>query len=308
MTSPPITLLGPQHAHPTVPRVLRELGVTGPVAVVSAGFQEREADPMVMPELGLPAVDLGLHGRADDVFKHDAELAAAYKARQSRLKLMQDFYRIRLDGADQAARSISVRHVDAVLLEHERRVSLEIVRRLDQDHLDRCYFLHDEFYRRWRTQDREHVARHRAELQKLIEPTDALVIAGGHVAVLLNRLMMFDIVGLTGDRPIIAWSAGAMALTARVVLFHDSPPYGAEITEVLDTGLALVPDLVVFPEPRMRLRLDDMQRVSQLAARFAPAACAGMDHGAKISIERGEIRAATAQRLRIDGTIDTRWP
>jgi hypothetical protein len=308
VNKPPITLLGPQHAHPTVPRVLKELGVRGPVAVVSAGFQEREADPLIMPDLGLPFVELGLHVRADDIFKHDKELAGAYKARQSRLKLMQDFYRIRLDHADQAARSISVRHVDPALLEDERRVSLDVVRRLDQDHLDRCYFLHDEFYRQWKTQEREHVSRHRAELAKIIEPTDALVIAGGHVAVLLNRLMMFDIIKLTGDRPIIAWSAGAMALTSRVVLFHDSPPYGAEITEVLDTGLALVPDLVVFPEPRLRLRLDDMQRVAQLAARFAPAACAGMDHGARITVERGEIKSATAQRLRLDGTIDARWP
>jgi peptidase E len=306
-----ITLLGPQHAHPSVARVLRELRVRGPAAVITAGWQERESEPAVLAELEVPAVNLTLHARADAVFARDLPFADAYKARQSRLKLMQDFYRVRLDHADQAARAIAVRHVDPALLDDERSISLDVVRRLDQDHLDRCRTHHEQFAQTWSTVERDHVAHHRAALAALIAPTDAVVIAGGHVAVLLNRLMMFDVLGLTGDRPVIAWSAGAMVLTERVVLFHDHPPYGAPICEVLDTALGLARNVVVLPEPRLRLRLrpEDEPRLAQLAQRFAPAACVAMDHGARITVRDGTVTGAVkVQRLRLDGTIDPRWP
>jgi hypothetical protein len=135
------------------------------------------------------------------------------------------------------------------------------------------------------------------------------VIAGGHVAVLLNRLMMFDILGLTGDRPIIAWSAGAMVLTERVVLFHDHPPYGPPIAEVLDTALGVARGLVVLPHPRLRLRLDDAERVATLARRFSPAVCVALDHGARITLEDGEVASgAHLQRLAADGSVDPEWP
>jgi hypothetical protein len=121
--------------------------------------------------------------------------------------------------------------------------------------------------------------------------------------------MMFDVLGLTGDRPIIGWSAGAMVLTGRVVLFHDHPPYGPPIAEVLDTALGLARGIVALPEPRLRLRLDDLDRVALLARRFAPAACVAMDHGARVTLTNGTVTAgAGLQRLRPDGTIDRTWP
>jgi len=305
---PPITLLGPQHAQPTVSRVLRDLGIRGPVAVVTAGWQEREVDAGLIPELGVPTVQLGLHARADEVFAKDPEFAAAYKARQSRLKTIQDFYRVRLDHATQAAHSIGVRHVDPALLADERAISIALVRRIDEDHLERCRTHHEAFSLRWSTTERERVVYHRRELAKLIEPTDALVIAGGHVAVLLNRLMMFDVLGLTGDRPIIAWSAGAMVLTERVVLFHDHPPYGPPIAEVLDTALGVARGLVVLPHPRLRLRLDDTERVAMLARRFAPAVCVAMDHGARITLTGGTLTdGVNLQRLGEAGEVDRDW-
>lgn len=309
LPSPPITLLGPQHAQPTVTRVLRDLGIRGPVAVVTAGWQERETDAGVLPELDVPSVNLTLHARADEVFARDAEFAAAYKTRQSRLKVMQDFYRVRLDHAALAAHAIGVRHVDPELLADELAISIDVVRRLDEDHRERCRAHHAAFFERWSTTERERVAHHRGELAALIEPTDALIIAGGHVAVLLNRLMMFDVFGLTGDRPIIAWSAGAMVLTERVVLFHDHPPYGPPIAEVLDTALGLARGLVVLPHPRLRLKLDDTERVAMLARRFAPAVCVAMDHGARITLQRGAVTGgANLQRLTPEGAIDRDWP
>jgi hypothetical protein len=303
-----IVLCGAQHAEPSVPRVLRELGVTGPAALITAGWQEREGEPGVVADPGVPVVELALHARGEQVFADDAELAEAYKARQLRLKLMQDAYRVRIDHAAQAARAVAVRSLDPVLAAEEYVASLALLRQIDRDHLDRCRAVHAAFEDAWRPQQRKVLARHIAELGAAIEPTRAIVIAGGHVAVLLNRLRLFGIAELAGPRPIVAWSAGAMALTERVVLFHDDPPHGQAISEVLDVGLGLAPGLVVLPEPRLRLRLDDAARVGELAERYAPAVCVAVDHGAQIWVDEGRaVRAASAQRLDPSGTVERGW-
>lgn len=303
-----ITLLGPQHTEPSVARVLRELGVHGPVALITAGWQEREDDPTSLPELGVAALNLGLHARANDVFRKDRELAAAKNARQGRLKLMQDFYRVRLDHADQAARAISVRHVDPLILADEQAASLALVRQIDDDHVERCRAVRDALSRELPAVSRTAVVQHRRELAAAIDPCDAIVIAGGHIAVLLNRIRLFKAVELFGGRPIVAWSAGAMALTERVVLFHDNPPHGRGIAEVLDAGLGLVKGLVALPEPALRLRLDDPGQVSQYAGRFTPAACVAMDRTAQISVKGGAIVGAHGvQRLLENGAVTSEW-
>ncbi len=38
-----------------------------------------------------------------------------------------------------------------------------------------------------------------------------------------------------------------MALSSRVLLFHDYPPQGAGAAEVFERGLGLVPDAVFLP-------------------------------------------------------------
>lgn len=304
-----VVVLGPQHANPTIAGVLRAVVGRGPVALVTAGLQERESESSSLPELGVPAVNLNLHARAEDVFAKDPELAAAAKARQNRLKLMQDFYRARLDHANLAARAISVRHVDEDLLAEESLVSMEVIRRLDQEHLQRCREVHREFVSRWDLSNRPHIARHRGELSAILERTGALVLAGGHVAVLLNRLRLFDLGGLLGKRPVIGWSAGGMVLTERVVLFHDQPPYGQAIAEVLDVGLGLAPGLVALPNPRLRLHLHDAARVAHYAQRFAPSTCVALDHGTRVDIRDGCVAGGdNAQRLRADGSVDRSWP
>ncbi|HEU4731770.1 MAG TPA: Type 1 glutamine amidotransferase-like domain-containing protein [Kofleriaceae bacterium] len=303
-----IVLLGAQHAEPSVRRVRGELGVTGPIAMITAGWQEREGEPGVVADPGVASIELALHARGEQVFADDPELAEAYKARQLKLKLMQEFYRVRLEHAAQAARAVAVRNADPELAAEEHAASRELIRHLDRDHLDRCRAVHAAFEAAWAPLGRRVLARHVDELRAAIEPARAIVIAGGHVAVLLNRLRLFAIAELAGGRPIIAWSAGAMALTERVVLFHDDPPHGQAISEVLDAGLGLARDLVVLPEPRLRLDLDDRARVGELAQRYAPAVCVAVDHGTQIWIDGGRaVRAASAQRLDPDGTVEDGW-
>src|SRR5262249_27995449 len=90
-----VALLGPQRFKPTLARALQ--GIDGPIAVVTAGWQERETDDAELDrELGGRSVNLRLHGRAEEIFAADAELKEAHRLRQERLLQLQDFYRPRL--------------------------------------------------------------------------------------------------------------------------------------------------------------------------------------------------------------------
>jgi hypothetical protein len=139
--------------------------------------------------------------------------------------------------------------------------------------------IHREFDEAMRPLDRPEIVRHRAELAGVLSRSAALAIAGGHVVVLLNRLRLFGLMELAGDRPVLAWSAGAMALAERVVLFHDSPPQGPGDAEVVEVGAAAYPQVLPFPHARRRLRLDDPARIALLARRMAPRRCVLLDDG-----------------------------
>ena len=303
-----VVLLGPQTVSVDAGRALRDLGVTREVALITAGWQEREGeDEDLVARLGVSARNLRLHKRSEEVFAEDLELTGAYKARQERLRHMQDFYRIRLDHADDAAEAIAVRHVEPELLAQEWKVSVEVLKQLDDDHLTRCRRVHGEFDVAWETWARPSVARHRAELQAILAQCGALVIAGGHVASLLNRMRLFGVMDLAAALPVVAWSAGAMVLTDRVVLFHDHPPYGKNIAQVLDVGFAWAPGLVVLPDPRRRIKLDDQGGIARFAQRMAPATCVALDHGASLTLESGCVKRAAADRLTPDGTVELDW-
>jgi hypothetical protein len=303
-----VVLLGPQGASPDVGAALAELGIRGRVALVTAGHQDRESeDAALIAALGVPAVNLKLHARAADVFEKDAELTAAYQARQLRFRNIQSFYRVRLEKTDEAARMISVRYVEPELLEQEDHVSVEQLRQLDVDHLDRCIAIRQAYEARWKMCDRPAIARHRTELRTELETCEALVIAGGHVASLFNRMKMFDVLGLAAGKPVVAWSAGAMVLTDRIVLFHDYPPYGSDIAQVLDAGFGLAPRVVVLPDPRRRIRMDDKPGIARFARRMMPATCIAMDHGARLVFEDGIRARVSAARLDVDGGIHHAW-
>lgn len=303
-----VVLLGPQGPKPDVGEALREAGVRGPVALVTAGWQEREKDDQALvATLGVKAVNLELHARSEEVFAADPEIAAAHKARQARLRLINDFYRIRLDHAFEAAHAISVRHVDPGLLAEELVESVEGLRQLDRDHVERCTATQEAFDRKWHPSERAAVAKHRRELGEIIDSAEAIVIMGGHVVSLLNRMKLFDLVGLATTQRWFGAAAGAMVLTERIYLFHDFPPHGTGIAEVLDSGFGLVSDLCVLPDPKHRLDVDDRAGIARFVQRIAPAACVAMDHGARVHAEAGRVTRARCHRLGLDGEVEQGW-
>ncbi len=301
-----LTLLGPQRLQPTLAATVERLALDGRIATITAGWQEREAELDELREhLELPVVDLELHRRCEQVFAEDPDLFRAHRARQDRLRAMHRLYRYRLDFQMQPARELLRRTGDLELLEPEREAAIDALRRLDHDYLKRIAAVHRTFTREHPPGRHRALERQRDKVAALLADCAALTIAGGHVAVLVNRLRLFRVAELAADLPVIAWSAGAMALAERIVLFHDSPPQGAGNAEVLDLGLGLAPGLVPLPHARRRLQLEDPHRVELFARRFAPAICLVLEEGSSISFDGRRWRAdEPAQRLSTAGMVE----
>ncbi len=301
-----IVLLGPQRLRPILGRVVRDLGIGGRIAAVTAGWQEREAEDDELAEhLSGRTVNLRLYARTEQVFESDPELASAYRERQDLLKRAQELYRLRLNHAMAAVRELMGRDGEPELLEAEQRAAFEVVRQLDDGHVERVRKVHSDFEETWLPLKRPAVRKQRRELAKVLSGCEAVAVAGGHVAVLLNRLRLFAFEQLLGDQPVLAWSAGAMALARRVVLFHDSPPQGFGNAEVLESGLGLYGRILPMPHARRRLKLGDPGRVAELARRFAPRFCVPMDDGDYLKINGAALWAeAPVRRLTLEGHVE----
>lgn len=283
-------LLGAQRFEPTLAAAVLEAGVQGRIAIVTAGWQEREdEDEELARDLSGRTVNLNLYKRGDQLFREDREFAAAHKERQNLLRALQDVYRLRLEHALEAERTVRESKPPEGIREEVEEACIDAIRDLDAWHLYQCARVRAEFNEKWKPHLRPSIARHRGELIEELKDCGAVAIAGGHVAVLVNRLLLFGLETLIGARTLFAWSAGAMAVSPRVVLFHDDPPQGRGASEVLDAGLGLVPNVVVFPEPERRLKLDDLPHVRLLARRFAPSKCIAFPARSSVVIENGKV-------------------
>lgn len=285
-----VTVLGPQR-QPTLGRVLDALGVEGSIAAITAGWQEREGDDAeLMTLLGGRGVNLRLHARWIAALSADPEYAAAEREHRVVAEQMQQLYLVRLDHALRATYEVLQRagqhpRTQEAALED----ALDIVRTIDAGHVRRVRDLREAFEQAWRPAEREVMAGHVGEVADLLGEVHGLVIAGGHVGELL---WMFELFGLRDRLPaqVVAWSAGAMALTERVVLFHDRVAHGPAQSEVLGAGLGLLPGVVLLPHARRRLRTEDTTRMTVLARRFAPDRCVVLDDGMTLDFgDDGEL-------------------
>ncbi len=285
-----VTILGPQR-RPTVRPV-------GPGAVtVTAGWQERESDDAELDRvLGGGTVNLRLHARWLEVLDTDPELATAEVNHRAVLDELQDLYALQVEHAERAADAVRrsstrPRTRAAALADAESALRL-----LDAQHLARVAAARDDFRAAWRPAERDTVARHRAEVAERLAGATALVLTGGHVGVLLHVLQLFA-VRPPAAVPVLAWSAGAMALTERVVLFS------AGRAEAYAAGLGLLPGLVLLPHARRRLPLEDPVRLGALARRFAPARCVVLDDGVRLDLGPAGELPADARVVRPDGKL-----
>ena len=289
-----ITVLGPQR-RPTV-RPVEPGAVT-----VTAGWQERESDDAELDRvLGGGTVNLRLHARWLDVLDTDPELATAELNHRAVLDELQELYALQVEhaerGADAIRRSSSrPRTREAALADAETALRL-----LDAQHLVRVAAARADFEAAWRPAERDAVARHRAEVADQVAGAGTLVVTGGHVGVLLHVLQLFAVLDPPTPEAVLAWSAGAMALTERVVLFSAG---GAPSAETYAAGLGLLPGLVLLPHARRRLPLEDPVRLGALARRFAPARCVVLDDGVRVDVGPGGELPADARVIGPDGRL-----
>jgi len=301
-----IILLGPQR-RPTLDGVVRSLGLgsgpAGPVATLTAGWQEREPDDGELAALlGGRAVNLGLYRRWLDVQDRDPEYFAGARTLADVLAGLQEVYLLRLDYALRAVYAVQRRPVsgDAVA------DAVAAVRELDTEYLRRVNVARREFFDRLAPHDRPVIAEHRAEVSAVLADAPALIVAGGHVGVLAEVLHLFNVAAALGGTPVIAWSAGAMALADRIVLFHDRSPQGPGHAEVYGSGLSLLRDVVLLPHARARLLLDDTARMAVFARRFAPARCVLLEAGTRIDVSPDGAWPPGVRVLGEDGHVTAR--
>jgi hypothetical protein len=210
-----------------------------------------------------------------DVAERDPVFAAGWDELRRTLAGLQEVYLLRLDYALRAVYAVQRR---PGVSEESVSEAIAAVRSLDEAHLRQVNGARGEFYARLVPHERPVIAAHRDEV--------ARILAGGQVGVLADVMHLFNVAAFVGST-VIAWSAGAMALADRIVLFHDRAPQGPGHPEVYGSGLSLVRDVVLLPHAKARLLLDDAPRMAVLARRFAPARCVPLEAGNRIDIPDG---------------------
>ena len=286
----PVHILGPQRPEPNLRKVLDQLDVDGPVVVISAGWRHDEDELGELTDAVGPVTSIPLYRWFDEGREHAADIRAVYRERQERIGRFKSLYRLRVNPALATVRD-QIRRVstDPELVLQQVESATRVVRGIDAEALAAVDEVRDAYTSLADRFDNPWVRDRRDEAQEIIENAGVVLIAGGHVAVLRNRMLFFGVEHplRSVQVPIVSWGAGSMALTRRIVLFYDDPPEGPGEAEVLDHGLGLIEHGVLFPHARRRLRLDDAERVAALARRFAPEACLGLEHGAWVTCEDG---------------------
>jgi peptidase E len=287
-------LLGPQSPTPNLRSAIDSLPpFDGPIVAITAGWRDSEGETDdLQAEVGRPVDNLMIYHRAEQVFEQEPALRELKRERQDKLLELQRLYRIRLSPTLTAARKLMRETDEADLLRVEQRAAINQLRSLDRHHLRRIQSIHREFDRRRAELDLPLATAERDAVRRQLAGAGLVLIAGGHVAVLLNRIRLFRLGDLLAEKNLVAWSAGAMALSERIVLFHHHAPQGRRDAELLDAGLGIVRKRVMLPHAQTRLDWSNQRRMALFARRFSPARCCTLDNGSLIRLEDGQVTEA----------------
>jgi hypothetical protein len=275
-------------------------GVDGPVALVTAGWEEGERnDADVDRRLGGGSRNLNLYGRRLDVLESDADYADAQRLLHTQLAELRELYLVRLRHALDGVEVIRRRFAEA-----DRRpgpeldAALDAVRSLDESQAVAIGAAYERFYEQHPPHERPVIARHREEVAAIVAECGAIAIAGGHVGVLNDCLHLSNLAILIEDRPLLTWSSGSMAVTERIVVVDDDDPAGRP-DELYDIGIGVAHGMVALPSAETRLHAHDHDRLTVLARRCAPSVCVLLGAG-----DRLELRAGLPADLGSVGVLD----
>ena len=308
---PRAVVIGPQPGRIHLGAALEALDPPpGPVAAITVGWRETEpVEREVDRELersGREPAPLLIGERVGRIFERDPELAEAHRALQEGLLAEEKLYSARLGQALEASRAVARLAVRERYRAPYAEEAWKAVLAADRFHLDNHTRMWGEFRRRLRLAERPVLRAERDELERILGDAAAVVLTGGHVAVIRNRLLLLDLGAALSRRPILAWSAGAMTLTPRIVVFHDRLPHGSAPPQILGEGLSLLPGVAFFPDARRRLDLDNRESLGELAARVAPERAVLLDPD-DLLCRDGETWTAAAgiRTLAPDGEIES---
>lgn len=280
-------VLGPQRPTPSVPELVADLPGDGHVVAISAGWRWGEIEqPKVLSDLGVDVLHLPLYKWFDQIRRADLDVHRAHHARQHRIVEAKKLYRLRLVAALDAVRKLDdIELAEPDLVDDARRAAMAHVQQIDRHFIDTVDEVHagGDFAEPWRDGV---AAKGHGHATAALEGAKAVLVAGGHVGVLYTRMRFFGLHealhdALNAGTALLAWSAGAMALSDRVVLFDDDTPHGFRHPELFGRGFKLMPGAVFLPHAADRLALDDGARVRRLANRFARP-CIGLQPGAAL--------------------------
>jgi hypothetical protein len=281
-------VLGPQRPTGNIPAVVTAAGVRGPVALIAAGWRyDEDRDEPLRADLGLPVHNLGLYDAYVELEREAPDLAAAHARKQAVLIRVKATYRALLRPALDAC--LAALGDDPDPAKPWFRAAVAQVQVLDRLFLDEIDGLHRTFSEETRPLRHPLVRRFLGRTLETLEGCEAVLIAGGHVAILRNRLFFFGLDELLRGRRVFGWSAGAMVLAERVWLYHDRSARGIGSMELLDRGLGLVRGIDLLPHARSRLALDRPDVMTVLAARLAPARAIGLENGAVLDADGASL-------------------
>jgi hypothetical protein len=282
-----VTLLGPLEGVDLAAEVAA-FGVDGPVALVTAGWEEGERnDAEVDRRLGGGTRNLNLYGRRLDVLDSDAVYAEAERQLRTQLDALRDAYLPRVRNALAGVDVVRSRWSEAQAgLGSELDAAIDTIRTLDESHASAIGEAYERFYSQQRPQERPGIARHREEVAAIVASCDAIAIAGGHVGVLNDCLHLFNVAALIEERPLIAWSSGCMAVSERIVVVDDDDP-GGRPDALFDIGIGVARGMVALPAAKVRLHAHDPDRLAVLARRCAPSVCVLLDPGDRLELHSG---------------------
>lgn len=298
-------LLGPVTDGAPVAAELAALGVDGPVALVTAGWEEGERNEAELDRaLGGGTRNLGLFGRRLDIMQSDPQYAAADRALRVLVADLREVYLVQLRYALRGVEAVRQHAAKARRLAgDELEEAVETVRGLDERYAARLAQAHDEFYDTTRPHERIVIASHRAEVASIVGECAAVAVAGGHVGVLTECLHLSNLGAVIGDRPLVTWSSGAMAVAERVMVVDDNDLAGRP-DEVLTAGIGVVHGVVPLAAARLRLHIEDRNRLAVLARRVAPRVCVLLDPGDRLPCDSdGVPDFQLARVVAPDGTV-----
>ena len=181
MTVATTVLLGPQRFMTTAGTTLRALEVEGPVATITAGWEEREdQDEELGQVLDGRGRNLRLYHRMFDVLAKDERFAAAALAFRDRHDELQSFYRLRLEGALQSVYAVQRRSSAHGTAEAALADAIAAVRRLDDWYSAELKTLYREIDAQAPATESEVIAWHRGELAGMLYTSCGMVVATSH--------------------------------------------------------------------------------------------------------------------------------